>query len=361
MPIPPALHFDDFIVRGLDRVRKKFALQETVDISSLRMVIFSDHHRGAKTGADDFAECQDTYHAALRHYLPQNYRLTLLGDVEELWECSPQSVIAAYESTLRLEQEFHNGGGYTRIYGNHDDVWTTTWQMKMHLEPFICDASGCGVILEALSLTLTDEDRVLGELFLTHGHQGTPDSDRFAPFSRFVVRYLWRPLQRLLKIRSNTPSQDYDLRMQHELSMARWAESQDKLLLVTGHTHHPVFPQRDTDDRAAQQLRELRARIEKRGLAPEERMRLRDEIGLLEAAARIQKQHRQQQQKPNTPSARPCYFNTGCCSFSDGDITGIEVADGEIRLVRWSALVSNQVARRVVRSAQLADLLESTG
>jgi hypothetical protein len=31
----------------------------------------------------------------------------------------------------------------------------------------------------------------------------------------------------------------------------------------------------------------------------------------------------------------PCYFNTGCCSFPDGDVTGLEIADGEIRLVRW--------------------------
>jgi hypothetical protein len=30
----------------------------------------------------------------------------------------------------------------------------------------------------------------------------------------------------------------------------------------------------------------------------------------------------------------PCYFNTGCCSFADGDITGIEIFAGEIRLVR---------------------------
>ena len=31
----------------------------------------------------------------------------------------------------------------------------------------------------------------------------------------------------------------------------------------------------------------------------------------------------------------PCYFNTGCCSFPDGDITGLEIADGQVRLVRW--------------------------
>jgi hypothetical protein len=32
----------------------------------------------------------------------------------------------------------------------------------------------------------------------------------------------------------------------------------------------------------------------------------------------------------------PCYFNTGCCSFPDGDVTGLELADGELRLVRWT-------------------------
>jgi len=33
--------------------------------------------------------------------------------------------------------------------------------------------------------------------------------------------------------------------------------------------------------------------------------------------------------------AKPCYFNTGCCCYEDGDITGLEVAGGEIRLIRW--------------------------
>jgi hypothetical protein len=32
---------------------------------------------------------------------------------------------------------------------------------------------------------------------------------------------------------------------------------------------------------------------------------------------------------------KPSYFNTGCCAFRDGDITGLELSEGEIRLVRW--------------------------
>ncbi len=37
------------------------------------------------------------------------------------------------------------------------------------------------------------------------------------------------------------------------------------------------------------------------------------------------------------PVQPPCLFNTGCCSFGDGDITGLEIASEEIRLVRWAA------------------------
>lgn len=33
---------------------------------------------------------------------------------------------------------------------------------------------------------------------------------------------------------------------------------------------------------------------------------------------------------------KPCYFNTGCCSYSDGDITGIEINDKKIKLIKWS-------------------------
>ena len=43
----------------------------------------------------------------------------------------------------------------------------------------------------------------------------------------------------------------------------------------------------------------------------------------------------------------PSYFNTGCCCFSDGDITGIEIAGGNIRLVKWE-YNSRKVSERIV-------------
>jgi hypothetical protein len=41
------------------------------------------------------------------------------------------------------------------------------------------------------------------------------------------------------------------------------------------------------------------------------------------------------QDRAPLPVDPPCYFNTGCCSFGDGDITALEIDRGEIRLVRW--------------------------
>ena len=62
--------------------------------------------------------------------------------------------------------------------------------------------------------------------------------------------------------------------------------------------------------------------------APARIAALRAELEFVEAAER----------RGGPPPLRiepPCYFNTGCCSFGDGDVTGLEIADGQIRLVRW--------------------------
>ena len=54
----------------------------------------------------------------------------------------------------------------------------------------------------------------------------------------------------------------------------------------------------------------------------------------------------------------PCYFNTGCCSFSDGDITGIEIANGEIRLVRWPD-DNDRHQPKILQSGNLGDIFKA--
>jgi hypothetical protein len=54
---------------------------------------------------------------------------------------------------------------------------------------------------------------------------------------------------------------------------------------------------------------------------------------------------------------KPTYFNTGCCCFSDGDITGIEIADGCISLIKWT-LKEGKSQKEVLEQTPLYKLIE---
>ena len=132
------------------------------------------------------------------------------------------------------------------------------------------------------------------EIFLTHGHQGDMMSDNNA-FSTWIVAHIWMPLQRFLRININSPSKDFTLRDKHNMMMYEWSSRKKNMILITGHTHKPVFASGRYLDHPSNKI------------------------------------------KTNQPRQilKPCYFNTGCCCFDDGDITGIEIEGGYIRLVKW--------------------------
>jgi hypothetical protein len=52
---------------------------------------------------------------------------------------------------------------------------------------------------------------------------------------------------------------------------------------------------------------------------------------------------------------KPTYFNSGCCCYSDGDITGIEIADGCIRLIKWKTK-NDRSERQVLEEVTLEKL-----
>ena len=56
---------------------------------------------------------------------------------------------------------------------------------------------------------------------------------------------------------------------------------------------------------------------------------------------------------------KPCYFNGGCCSFSDGQVTGMEIAEGQIRLVQWM-MREGKASRAILDSADLAEVFEKS-
>ncbi|MCL4869114.1 MAG: hypothetical protein KJ063_09105 [Anaerolineae bacterium] len=335
----------------LDLTRRTPGAILPFDLKSGRVIIFSDMHKGARNGADDFRAAERAYHAALAYYLYQGFTLVILGDAEELWEERPQAVITAYTHTLNLEGQFHQEGRYLRVWGNHDDAWQFPDMVSSYLHPFFPGLT----VWEGIVLQLKAQEQTIGELFLAHGHQGTLESDRYSDISRWAVRYLWRPLQRLLNISVNTPAKDARLRSQHDYNLYQWAKEQAGLILIAGHTHRPVFKAKAHTARIEEHIQEHERLLE--AATPPERPGIIERLAELHAEREwARTQERQKPQEAGLDQTVPCYFNAGCCSFSDGDITGLELADGHIRLVRWPDS-KGKPRRFILESARLTDVL----
>lgn len=342
------------IWKSLQRLKNSILTKETIGIKKLKLIAFSDHHRGQNDGADDFRPCKTAYHAALGYYLETGFTLYLLGDVEELWECRPKKPIVTYRDTLELEKQFARSGRYKRLWGNHDDEWQYPFQVKRFLKNYITRDGDIPAIDEGVILTVTSKGKPLGDLFFVHGHQGTLESERFAWLSRLAIRFVWRPFQRLTKIKTPTPIRDFTLRLEEELALHSWANQQTGLVLISGHTHHPVFSSLSHEGRLKSEVEELRQRLEA-SKEPTERQRLQNIISAKSAELNwvLARSNGVALEIPR--EQKPCYFNTGCCCFSDGDITGIEIEDGQIRLVRWPDDEGNP-RKKILQEADLREI-----
>jgi hypothetical protein len=287
-------------------------------------------HKGARDRADDFQIAEQSYNAALGYYYQMGHTLVALGDAEDLWEEGVGSVLKSYKYTLKLEAKFHQEDRYLRFWGNHDEAWRDPEAVKQHLDPIYGKPL---TVREGLLIRLTEGDQPLGTLFMVHGHQGTVESDRLAFLSKPVVRWLWKPLQNMTGISLNTPSKNWQLRDQHNRAMYAWAAQHEKMNFVVGLTHRPVFMSRLHAAKIREELEQGEIAL---ATHPDD-IELRKWVAL--RAAELEWVLSQERQIPGdegrTLPSKPCHFNTGCCCFTDGDITGIEISNGEIALIRW--------------------------
>lgn len=309
-----------------------------VTVTDARFIVFSDQHKGAKDGSDDFMLAEPVYLTALNYYLEQDFHLISLGDEEELWENTLIPVKANNKLTTALQNRFLLKDHYTKVFGNHDIFWNNDPFAIFHLKDMYEKEV---VIYEAVLLRIQIGDEVL-PVFLTHGHQGDGQSDGNM-FSAWFVGRVWAPLQSYLSMNLNTPASDDALKTAHNLFMCQWSKQEENPVLITGHTHQPVFASLTHLENLYHQLDDAEQH--------------RD----AELVTALKKEIRFRQQdydfvRGNYTNARPYYFNTGCCCFSDGDITGIEIADGFIRLIKWKK--DDQSANRIVlQEMLLKDLL----
>ena len=300
----------------LEGDRKK-GLVVPFDIATGKMIIFSDQHKGARTGADDFMICEPNYLEALEYYHQNGFHFVGLGDCEELWENTVMAVKKQQVPAFEKEKKFISGNAFIKIFGNHD----LYWQNDPFASIMLKEIYGTNIpIYEGVVLQTVINNKQLN-IFCTHGHQGDAVSDGNW-FSKFFVSKIWAPLQSFLKINPNTPAYDASLKTIHNQIMYEWSARQKDLLLITGHTHQPVFESLTHIERLYRQL--LFAR------------QVKDESMI----STLQKEIEFRKFEYTTISDEylklmPTYFNSGCCCFSDGDITGIEIAEGNLRLIKW--------------------------
>jgi hypothetical protein len=107
----------------------------------------------------------------------------------------------------------------------------------------------------------------------------------------------------------NTPAKDYWLRGKHNILMHDWSSHRNNLVLITGHTHKPVFA-------SGKYSNHENNKIDK-NVTGDKKINL-----------------------------KPSYFNSGCCCYNDGDITGIEIAGAKISLVKWH--LENDTSNRMI-------------
>ncbi|MGG9960221.1 metallophosphoesterase [Ferruginibacter sp. SUN106] len=281
-----------------------------IDASKDKFIIFSDQHKGNRNSGDDFAASEFNYIKALEYYKQQGYCFINLGDSEELWKYKASSVLPANKTVFAAEAAFQPDK-YFKTFGNHD----LTWKNKLDVENYLKDYFMMPLpVYEGIILKTTNYQQAL-TVFCTHGHQGDKMSDNNA-LSTWIVAHIWAPIQRYLQINVNTPSKDYTLRNKHNQLMYQWSSHRKNMVLITGHTHSPVFASGKYSDHPANKI-----------------------------------------EKDANEKLRPSYFNSGCCCFNDGDITGIEIEGGYIRLVKWYD-DNDAAVRMILEEIKLEDLMK---
>ena len=272
-----------------------------------RYIVLSDCHRGNGSAGDEFAHNSLIYKCALEHYFEQGFTYIELGDAEELWENeSFDAIYITHTSIYDLLRRFHDPDPaktrYIKIWGNHDADWRNNPAPLRAIFPGIEVHET--VILQA----------AFPPVLLLHGHQADPSCLGVrAKISRFIVRHVWSGFQRLGILDPTRAAENPGRCNEIDETLYHWAKGSNKgdmkdaihfscrgnreasrvfpdghLIIITGHTHRPVFANLSLTER-----RLMETGIGSRGVR-------------------------------GKAKADPIYFNTGSC-VHPRCITGIEI------------------------------------
>lgn len=231
-----------------------------------KYVLISDCHRGTGSSNDNFLKNQNLYFAALQHYYKTGYTYIELGDGDELWENrSMEQIMETHGNVFCLLSCFHEQGRLYMLYGNHDMVKKNARYTDKNCSTCRCSFEDhpypeepprfsqitfySGIILENhLSPARANPPGIMAgspmDLYLTHGHQSDLFNSTFWRVSRFLVRYLWKPLEHFGVLDPTSAAKNYTRKDKTERRLHHWAE-QENHILITGHTHRPTLSAED--------------------------------------------------------------------------------------------------------------------
>lgn len=220
---------------GIRRIKKSFTKALHISIEDHpKIVIMSDCHRGTGTWADNFLNNRPIYTAALKHYYSRNFTYIELGDGDELWENRRFSdVFNTHREIYNLFQQFHDAGRLFMIFGNHDRIKENSayvWRGLSETIPFYES-----IIVDGLDIP---------PICMFHGYQGDLINDQLWKISRWLVRYLWRPLE-IRGVKDPTSAAKNYTKIRHiEENFINYS-CQERCIVVAGHTHKPTLMKTD--------------------------------------------------------------------------------------------------------------------
>lgn len=214
-----------------------------------RYVLFSDCHRGCANSNDNFLKNQHLYFSALQHYYQSGFTYIELGDGDELWENRKmEQIIDVHSNVFWLLEKFSRQNRLYLLYGNHDMEKKRTAYSRCHCSCYFCTDTQkvqplfpdmpyySGIILKDISGL---------RLYLTHGHQADLLNSVFWRLSRFLVRYVWKPLEHIGVLDPTSAAKNNHRKNLTEKRLSSWAEEKHQIL-ITGHTHRPRLEETDS-------------------------------------------------------------------------------------------------------------------
>ncbi|MFC2084962.1 metallophosphoesterase [Bacteroidota bacterium] len=292
-----------------------------------RYVLFSDLHLGDGSEADDFHGNEKAMRAALKKYFGDNFSLILLGDIEEFWQFDYETVVKKYGNSVYSDIRKFGNNRVIRIYGNHDMEW------KGLIDPIRNNGKSTGSALEAVKMEDVNNNV---KLLLVHGHQGGIESDKNSWKSRFYVRKLkaLEPIAKFLGFYGEGSATKSQIPKDYEKIFYKWAKK-NKVIMICGHSHRAIFASKSYAEQLQDDIYELQYKIQQTSDENKIKGYLKEITKLNDELAYEEMKGRKIDPTEKNIPPKPCYFNTGCGSYTDG-ITAIEIHNDIIRLVKWS-------------------------